>query len=109
MIVGSFSLIDIVQAQQGYIKLFGVSILPGWFFFLQPFGFLFFFTAALADTQRTPFDIPEAESELVQGYLTEYSSMKFAMFFLGEYSDAMIVAALSVLVFFGGWSGPLLP
>lgn len=109
MLTGSFSLVDIVNAQAGFIKIGGISVLPKWFIFLQPFGFLFFFTAALADTARTPFDIPEAESELVQGYFTEYSSMRFALFFVGEYSDTIIVAALSVIAFFGGWSGPFLP
>jgi len=109
MLAESFSLVDIVKAQQGFIHLFGVPILPHWFIFLQPFGFLLFFIAALSDTQRTPFDIPEAESELVQGYSSEYSSMKFALFFLGEYSDALIASALAVIVFFGGWNGPILP
>ncbi len=109
MIAGSFSLVDIVNAQSGFITIGGVAILPRWFIFLQPFGFLFFFIAALADTQRVPFDIPEAETELVQGYFTEYSSMKFALFFVGEYSDTLIVAALTVIAFFGGWSGPYLP
>jgi len=107
MLAGSFSLVEIVKAQQApLLQLGGVTILPRWFIFLQPFGFLFYFTAALADTQRTPFDMPEAESELVQGYSTEYSSMKFALFFLGEYSNALIISALSVIAFFGGWSGP---
>lgn len=105
MLAGSLSLLDIVKAQQGYIHLFGYAILPRWFIFLQPFGFLFYFTAALADTQRTPFDIPEAESELVQGYNTEYSSMKMALFMLGEYSNAVVISALCVIAFFGGWSG----
>jgi len=106
MLTGSFSLVSIVKAQQlPLIKLGAFTILPRWYIFLQPFGFLFYFIAALADTQRTPFDIPEAESELVQGYNTEYSSIKFALFFLGEYSNALIISALSVIVFFGGWSG----
>lgn len=109
MLAGSFSLVDIVKAQQSYFYLFGIPILPRWFIFLQPFGFLFYFIAALSDTQRTPFDIPEAESELVQGYSTEYSSMKFALFFLGEYSNVIIISALSVIAFLGGWSGPILP
>ncbi len=109
MITGSFSLVDIANAQAGFIEIGGVPILPRWFIFVQPFGFLFFFIAALADTQRVPFDIPEAETELVQGYFTEYSSMKFALFFVGEYSNTLIVAALAVIAFFGGWSGPFLP
>ncbi len=105
MLTGSFSLVDIVKAQQGYYHLFGFAILPKWYIFAQPFAFLFFFTAALADTQRTPFDIPEAESELVQGYNTEYSSIKFTVFLMGEYLDAILVSAVAVIVFFGGWSG----
>ncbi len=106
MLTGSFSLVDIVKAQQlPLIKIGAFTVLPRWYVFLQPFAFLFYFTAALADTQRTPFDIPEAESELVQGYNTEYSSIKFALFFLGEYSNALIISALSVIAFFGGWSG----
>ena len=109
MLAGSFSLLDIVNAQSGFIRVAGIPILPKWFIFLQPLGFLFFLIAALADTQRTPFDLPEAESELVQGYFTEYSSMKFALFFVGEYSDTFIVAVLAVIAFFGGWSGPILP
>jgi NADH-quinone oxidoreductase subunit H len=109
MMAGSFNLIDIVNAQAGFIKIGGLSVLPRWFLFYQPFAFLFFLTAALADCGRTPFDIPEAESELVQGYQTEYSSIRFALFFVGEYSDTLIVAALCTLVFFGGWSGPFLP
>lgn len=109
MIAGSFGLVDIVNAQAGFIEIGGVPVLPRWFIFLQPFGFLLFFVAALADTQRVPFDIPEAESELVQGYFVEYSSMKFSLFLLGEYSSTLIVAAIAVLAFFGGWSGPILP
>ena len=106
MLTGSFSLVDIANAQQEpLIKLGAFTILPRWYIFLQPFAFLFYFTSALADTQRTPFDIPEAESELVQGYNTEYSSMKFTLFALGEYSNTLVVSALSVIVFFGGWGG----
>ncbi|HEB13222.1 MAG TPA: NADH-quinone oxidoreductase subunit NuoH [Actinobacteria bacterium] len=105
MLAGSFNLVDIVKAQQGYYHLFGWAILPKWFIFAQPLAFLFFFTAALADTQRTPFDIPEAESELVQGYNTEYSSIKFALFLMGEYLDTIIISAVAVIAFFGGWSG----
>ncbi len=105
MMTGSFDLVKIVEAQQGFFYLFGYPVLPRWYIFLQPVGFLIYFVAALADTQRTPFDIPEAESELVQGYNTEYSSIKFAIFFMGEYFDTMIISALSVIAFFGGWSG----
>ena len=109
MIAGSFSLVDIANAQAGFIEVGGIPILPRWFIFVQPFAFLFFFVSAMADTQRTPFDIPEAESELVQGYFTEYSSMKFAAFMVAEYFNVFVVSAVAVLVFFGGWSGPVLP
>lgn len=109
MIAGSFGLVDIVKSQDGFFHLFGLPIIPRWNIFVQPFGFLFFFIAALADTQRTPFDMPEAESELVQGFATEYSSMRFAVFFLGEYSNVLVASALCTIAFFGGWAGPVLP
>ncbi len=107
MIEGNLSLVSMVNSQSGaLIKLGGITILPRWYIFLQPLGFLFYFIAVLADQQRTPFDIPEAESELVQGYFTEYSSMKFALFFLAEYSNVMVLSAIGVLAFLGGWNGP---
>jgi NADH-quinone oxidoreductase subunit H len=105
MIAGSFSLVEIVKAQQGFIHIFGYPVLPRWFVFLQPFGLLFYFIAALADTQRTPFDLPEAESEIVEGFTVEYSGMKFALFMLAEYSNTLIISAICVLAFFGGWAG----
>ena len=105
MITGSLSLVEIVKAQSE--TLFGV--LPRWFIFLQPFAFLFFLISAVADLNRTPFDIPEAESELVSGFNTEYSGIKFGLFFLGEYSNTFLLSALVALLFLGGWNGPLLP
>lgn len=96
MLAGSMHLVDIVNAQQGY----------RWFILFQPLAFLFFFTASMADLNRAPFDIPEAESELVQGYMTEYSSMKFALFMLAEFSNLFVISVLTVLLFFGGWEGP---
>lgn len=96
MLAGSMHLVEIVNAQQGY----------RWFILFQPLAFLFFFVASMADLNRTPFDIPEAESELVQGYVTEYSSMKFALFMLAEYSNILVLSMLAVLLFFGGWEGP---
>ena len=95
---GSFGLRDIVLAQRGL-----------WFGVPQFIGLIVFFVAGLAETRRIPFDLPEAESELVAGYHTEYSGMKFAMFFLGEYIAITLIAALTVTLFLGGWLGPWLP
>jgi NADH-quinone oxidoreductase subunit H len=77
-----------------------------WFIFLQPLGFIVYYICGLAETNRSPFDLPEAESELVAGYLTEYSGLRWAMFFLGEYGNMAIVSAVATAAFFGGWSGP---
>lgn len=95
MQAGSFNLREIVHAQEGTI-----------FFFSQFIGFLVWVPAALAVTHRTPFDLPEAESELVQGYHTEYSGMKFGMFMVSEYVGIVMVSALTTTLFFGGWLGP---
>src|SRR3954466_15383770 len=101
----SLSLTDLVNAQAG--SWFG--FIPRWFIFLQPFGFLVFLTAGIAETNRAPFDFPEAEQELVAGYHTEYSSMSFAMFFLAEYINMVTVSAVATDLFLGGWHGPFLP
>ena len=77
--------------------------------FLQPVGFFIFMTAGIAETNRAPFDFPEAEQELVAGYHTEYSSMSFALFFLAEYINMVTVSAVATNLFLGGWHGPLLP
>jgi NADH-quinone oxidoreductase subunit H len=77
-----------------------------WFFLLQPLGLVIYYTCGLAETNRSPFDLPEAESELVAGYLTEYSGLRWAMFFLGEYGNMTIVSAVATALFLGGWSGP---
>ncbi|MGH2509200.1 MAG: complex I subunit 1/NuoH family protein, partial [Ktedonobacteraceae bacterium] len=77
-----------------------------WFFLIQPLMMLIYYTCGLAETNRAPFDLPEAESELVAGYLTEYSGMRWAMFFLGEYGNMTIVSAIATTLFLGGWSGP---
>ena len=103
MLAGSFSLREIVDAQGGHV--FG--FLPRWNIFLQPVGFFCYLMAAYAETNRIPFDLPEAETELVAGYHTEYSAMKFAMFFMAEYANMITVACLATLLFFGGWHGPL--
>lgn len=95
MLSGSFRLTDIVMAQQDL-----------WFVVTQPVGFVIFFIAGIAETHRLPFDIPEAESELVAGYHSEYSGMKFGMFFIGEYLGITLISAIVVTLFFGGWLGP---
>ena len=105
ILAGTFSLRGIVDAQAGH---FGPWI-PNWFIFKggQIVAFFIYLTAAYAETNRIPFDLPEAETELVAGYHTEYSAMKFAMFFMAEYSNMITVACLASLLFLGGWSGPV--
>jgi NADH-quinone oxidoreductase subunit H len=101
---GSFSLREIVKAQGGHFWGF----IPHWNIFGGQFiGFFCYLMAAYAETNRIPFDLPEAETELVAGYHTEYSAMKFAMFFMAEYANMITVACLATLMFFGGWNGPL--
>ena len=100
ILAGSLRLNDIITAQQG--SLFS------WNIFRQPLAFLIFLIAVYAETNRLPFDLSEAEQELVGGYHTEYSSMKFAMFFMAEYANMITAAALTVTLFFGGWDVPLL-
>jgi NADH-quinone oxidoreductase subunit H len=101
----SLSLTEIVDGQAGY--WFGV--IPRWFVFVQPVGFIVYMIAGIAETNRAPFDFPEAEQELVAGYHTEYSSMSFAMFFLAEYVNMVTVSAVATNLFLGGWHGPFLP
>ena len=105
LLANSMSLRDIVDDQAGY--WFG--FIPKWFVFLQPIGFLVYAVAGVAETNRAPFDFPEAEQELVAGYHTEYSSMAFAMFFLAEYINMITVSAVATNLFLGGWHGPFLP
>ena len=101
---GSFSLRDIVNAQGGTFWGF----IPRWNIFQGQFiAFFIYLMAAFAETNRIPFDLPEAETELVAGYHTEYSAMKFAMFFMAEYANMLTVACLASLLFLGGWHGPL--
>jgi NADH-quinone oxidoreductase subunit H len=98
MLAHSFSLVDIVNAQGRY---------P--FILVQPLAFIIFFLSSIAEMKRLPFDIPEAENELVAGYHTEYSGMRFGLFFLGEYVTVVTLGALVAVFFLGGWRGPLLP
>jgi NADH-quinone oxidoreductase subunit H len=95
MMAGSFNLREIVEAQAGL-----------WFFIPQFLGLIIFMIAGFAETHRLPFDLPEAESELVAGYHAEYSGMKFGMFFVGEYLGVALISAMIVTLFFGGWLGP---
>jgi NADH-quinone oxidoreductase subunit H len=100
LLSGSLKLNDIVADQQGYLF--------SWNVFKQPLAFIIFLIAVYAETNRLPFDLSEAEQELVGGYHTEYSSMKFAMFFMAEYANMITAAALTVTLFFGGWDVPLI-
>ncbi len=98
MMAGSFNLREIVEAQRNI-----------WFCIPQFPGFVIFFIAGLAESRRIPFDLPEAENELVAGFHTEYSGMKFGLFFVGEYLGVVLISALTATLFFGGWLGPILP
>jgi NADH-quinone oxidoreductase subunit H len=109
VIANSLSLREIVDAQQGWRWLFGVVPVPAWYVFLTPIGFFIFFIAGIAETNRAPFDFPEAEQELVAGYHTEYSSMSFALFFLAEYVNMVVVCGVTVSLFLGGFYMPGLP
>ncbi|MDZ4787100.1 MAG: complex I subunit 1 family protein [bacterium] len=102
VLYGTLDLYDMVVAQT---KLVG-GFLPAWGVFTQPVAFIIFFVAGMAETKRAPFDLPESESELVAGYFTEYSGMKFLLFWLGEFAEIALLAALMVLMFFGGWDIP---
>lgn len=118
MVYGTLDLQEIARGQGALIGDFLpygleflrplVGWLPAWGIFLQPLAFLLFFTAAVAETKRIPFDLPEGESELVAGYHVEYSGGKFLMFFAGEFAEVVIAAALVVTLFFGGWQVPYL-
>jgi NADH-quinone oxidoreductase subunit H len=99
MLSESLSLVDIVEAQRDTV----------WYIVLQPVGFIIFLIAGTAETNRPPFDLPEAESELVAGYHTEYGGMKFAAFAMAEYLNMVIVAGLTATLFLGGYGGPWLP
>lgn len=98
MLAGSFSLVEIVNAQAAYPYIL-----------VQPVSFVIFLLSAMAESKRIPFDLPEAENELGAGFHTEYSGMRFGMFFLGEYVHMQVLGALIAVFFLGGWRGPLLP
>ncbi len=106
LLAGTLNMSEIIRAQRG----FSWGFLPRWNLLAPPLpqvlGFLCFFIAAIAETNRLPFDLPEAESELVAGFHTEYASFKFAMFFLGEYASMITVSCLATILFFGGWLSP---
>lgn len=102
MVAGTLQLDDIVKEQAKYLG----GWLPAWNVFLQPVGFVIFLVASFAETNRLPFDLPEAEPELVGGYHTEYSGLKFGLFFLAEYTNMIVASAVMTTLFFGGWHLP---
>lgn len=104
LIANTLSLRELVDQQAAESGIF----FGNWFIWRQPLGFLLYLICAIAETNRAPFDMPEAESELVAGYHTEYSSMRFSMFFIGEYANMLAVSAVGATLFLGGWHGPFL-
>ena len=112
LIYGTFDFAEMIKQQQGPLEfmLFGkkqvVAWLPNWGIFYQPLGFVLFFVATFAETNRAPFDLPEAEAELVAGYHTEYGGLKMLMFYIGEYGHMMVASALVATFYFGGWDLP---
>jgi NADH-quinone oxidoreductase subunit H len=102
LLAGTLSFNGIIEGQRGY----WLHFLPHWHIIPQIIGFLCYLTAAVAETNRVPFDLPEAETELVAGFHTEYSSFKFAMFFMAEYANMITVSCLATILFFGGWLSP---
>jgi len=112
MIYGTFDFAEMITAQQGPLrfvwlgKQVELGFLPNWGIFYQPLGFILFFAATFAETNRAPFDLPEAEAELVAGYHTEYGGLKMLMFYIGEYGHMMVASALLTTFYFGGWDLP---
>jgi NADH-quinone oxidoreductase subunit H len=98
LLAGTMSLHTIIEQQSGWFT--------DWYFLRQPLGFVIFFIAATAEANRTPFDLTEADSEIVAGFATEYSGMRFGFFFFAEYVNVFVVSALTVVLFFGGWNAP---
>jgi NADH-quinone oxidoreductase subunit H len=105
LLAGDLNLTKVVEYQAGWLP--GLSFLPNWILFKQPLAFVIFMVAVFAETNRTPFDLPEAEQELAGGYNVEYSSMKFALFFMGEYANMTAAAAMMTTLFLGGWTLPI--
>jgi NADH-quinone oxidoreductase subunit H len=105
MLSETLSLRGIVEAQQGP-WLEALPFIPNWYIFSQPLAFGLFVVCGLAEINRTPFDLPEAETELVSGFCTEYSSMKYALFFMAEYANMIVISAIAATLFLGGWAGP---
>jgi len=105
MLAGSLSVREIVDSQAGYWWDF----IPRWYLFLQPLGFIIYLIAGVAETNRAPFDFPEAEQELVSGYNTEYSSVRFALFPQAEYINMVTMAGVATTLYLGGWHGPFVP
>ncbi len=102
LLAGTLNFNEIISGQSGYY----CGFIPRWHVIPQIVGFLCYITAAIAETNRIPFDLPEAETELVAGFHTEYSSFKFAMFFMAEYANMITVSCLATILFFGGWLSP---
>jgi NADH-quinone oxidoreductase subunit H len=105
LLAGSMSLREIVDGQEGA----WLGVIPKWYLFLQPVGFIIYMIAGVAETNRAPFDFPEAEQELVAGYNTEYSSVRFALFPQAEYINMTTMSAVATDLYLGGWHGPFLP
>lgn len=109
LISNSLSMVKIVESQQGFWhlgwRMFYLP-LPRWNFFLQPIAFFIYLVAAIAETNRSPFDLPEAESELTAGFHTEYSGFRFSLFFMAEYTSMVLVSCIAVVLFWGGWNQP---
>ncbi len=109
---GTFDFTEMIQAQQGplsftlFSKEYTIPFLPAWGIFYQPLGALLFFVSVFAETNRLPFDLPEAEAELVAGYHTEYGGLKMLMFYIGEYGHMMVASALMATFYFGGYTAP---
>jgi NADH-quinone oxidoreductase subunit H len=107
LVAGSLSLREVVDAQAGYWS--GAPFIPHWYIIAQPLGFIIYVIAGVAETNRAPFDFPEAEQELVSGYNTEYSSVRFALFPQAEYINMVTMAGVATSLYLGGWHGPFIP
>jgi NADH-quinone oxidoreductase subunit H len=108
MVFQTLRLSDMALAQDSIFWLFGILPLPAWGIIYQPLGFLMFLTAIMAENKRPPFDLPEGESEIIAGYHLEYSGMRFGLFFMSEFIEIILIAALTTTIFLGGWAVPFL-